>query len=132
LQRKLLESPHRSALDAQRYSLLLRHWQAEVELFRPENVPIQAELTKLASRYDKIIGAMTVQFRGESYTLQQLARFLEEPDRATRQEAWELSANRRLADRDAIDDLFEQMLQKRQQVAQNADMDDYRAYVWKD
>ena len=40
---------------------------------------------------------MTVKFRGEERTLVQMGRFLEEPDRALRQEAWELVAKRRLA-----------------------------------
>ena len=40
---------------------------------------------------------MTVTYRGQERTLAQMAPFLEETDRAVRQEAWELSAARRLA-----------------------------------
>ena len=57
-----------------------------------------------------MIGAMTVSFRGQERTLAQMAPFLEETDRSVRQEAWELAARRRLQDREALDDLFDQMM----------------------
>ena len=47
---------------------------------------------------------MTVTFRGEERTPAQMAPFLEENDRSVRQTAWELVAERRLADRDTLDD----------------------------
>src|SRR5262249_55733163 len=50
----------------------------------------------------------------------QMAPFLEETDRSIRQTAWELAANRRLQDRDALDDLFDQMLVLRIEVAKAA------------
>ena len=131
LQQKYLASPALAQLDPQRYDVLTREWKADVEIYRDENVPLQTQVTKLTSEYDKVVGAMLVDFRGKQYTLQQLARFLEEPDRATRQEAWELSANRRLQDRARIDDLFNQMLKLREQIAHNAGFANYRDYVWK-
>ena len=67
-----------------------------VELFRPENVPLETEEAKLSQQYQKLSGSLTVIFRGEEKTLVQMGRYLEEPDRALRQEAWELVANRRL------------------------------------
>jgi oligoendopeptidase F len=78
------------------------------------------------------MGAMVVTFRGKDYTLQQLARFIEETDRDTRREAWELTVNRRLRDREAIEGIFEQLLPLRQQIARNAGHGDYRSYVWKE
>jgi oligoendopeptidase F len=131
LQQKYLASPALSQTRPERYDILTREWRADVEVFREENVPLQTQVTKLVSRYDKLVGAMIVEFRGKSYTLQQLGRFLEEPDRPTRQQAWELSANRRLQDREAIDDLFGQMLTLRGTMAHNAGFGDFRGYAWK-
>jgi oligoendopeptidase F len=131
LQRKLLDSPARKQLLGPRFEMLIRKWSADVELFRDENVPLETQLTKLNNEYDKLCGAMTVQFRGREYTLQQLARFLEDPDRETRKEAWELTARRRLQDRDAMDGIFEKLLPLRQTIAKNAGLADYRAHIWK-
>ncbi len=131
LQKKFLDSPQRSSLTDPRYAILEREWRADVEIYRDENVPLQTDITKLVTDYDKTLGAMTVEFRGREYTLQQLSRFIEEPDRDTRQQAWELMTNRRLQDREKIDSLFEKILPLREQVAENAGFENYRAYVWR-
>ncbi len=131
LKQRYLQSPHRTSFDRSLYAVFDRHTAAEVELFRAENVPLQTELTTLDQQYDKICGAMTVRFRGEELTLPQMARFQEEPDRELRREAWEAVASRRLQDREAVETIFEQMLHLRRRVADNAGLEDYRAYAWK-
>ncbi|MEM6393574.1 MAG: M3 family oligoendopeptidase [Planctomycetota bacterium] len=131
LQRKYLEAPGLSGLDEQRYGILTREWKASAELFREANVPLQTRVTKLNSEYDKTIGAMLVEYDGKTQTLQQLARYQEETDRAVRQETYELSSNRRLEDRDTIDKQFQQMFELREQMAKNADCSDYVEYSWK-
>jgi oligoendopeptidase F len=131
LQKKFLNSPHLAALKDRRYEILTRQWQADVEIFREKNVPLETDVTKLVTDYDKLIGAMMVNFRGKEYTLQQLARFTEEPDRKTREESWTLSSNRRLQDRQAIEDIFDKLLPLRQQIAANAGLGDFRTYMWK-
>lgn len=131
LQKKFLASPAIGELTGQRYEILIRKWQADLEIFRPENVPLETELTKLANEYDKITGSQMVSFRGKDYTPQQIARFYEDPDRATRQEAWEAATNRRLADREKIEDIFDRQLPIRQQVAENAGLRNFRDFAWK-
>ncbi|HEX8911479.1 MAG TPA: M3 family oligoendopeptidase [Humisphaera sp.] len=131
LQKKFLASPARSTLADKKFALLERKWRADVELFRPENVPLDTELTKLNNEYDKISGDQMVEFRGKTYTPQQVARFYEDPDRATRQTAWEAATERRLRDRERVEAIYEQQLPIRQRIAANAGVSDYRAYVWK-
>jgi oligoendopeptidase F len=131
LQRKYLDSPARNSLERKRFETLDRRWQAEVEIFRDINVPIDTQITKKVTEYDEINGRMTVTFRGKELTMQQAARYQEDPDRATRQEAWELTARRRLQDVEGIESIYESLLPMRQQVARNADLPDYRAFQWK-
>ena len=131
LQKKLIESPAASKLEGERYRLLLRQWRADGEVFRLENVPLQTQITRLANDYDRICGAMTANFRGKDYTLPQLTRFLEEPDRPTRQQAWETLTRRRFADHEAIESIFDQLLPLRDALARNAGLSDFRAYMWK-
>jgi oligoendopeptidase F len=131
LQKKYLQSPHRASLESDRHAILGRKWQADVELFREANVPLETEVTKLVTDYDKICGAMTVTIDGKEYTLPQAGRFLEEPDRPLRQRSWEAVANRRLQDRDKCEEIFDRVLALRQTIAGNADVPDYRAYAWK-
>jgi len=131
LNEKYVASEHRAGLDSERYGVLDREVEAEIELFREDNIPLQTEVAKLAQQYQKIIGAMTVEYEGEERTLPQMAKYLEETERKVRQDAWELVANRRLQDRDAMDEIFEEQLEKRRQIAVNAGFDDYRGYAFK-
>ena len=114
-----------------RFDVLDRRWQAEVEIFREENVPIETEITRRVTEYDQINGRMTVDFRGQELTMQQIGRYLEDPEPGARKEAWESSSCRRLVDREAIELIFEALLPLRQKIAQNAGLSDYRAYQWK-
>ena len=131
LQKKFLASPFASDLAIPGLDIMARQWAADVEIFRDENVPIETEITQKVTEYDEINGRMMVQFRGKEYTTQQMARFLEDTDRPTRQEAWENTTTRVLADRDAMDDIFEKLLPMRDRIAKNAGLSDYRAYQWK-
>jgi oligoendopeptidase F len=128
LDRKIVESPHAKGLDQRRYGTLLRSLEREVKLFREENVAIQTEITKLDQRYSEINGAMTVQFDGAERTLPQMARHLEETDRARREASWRVVADRRLKDVDAIDGIYDELVKLRAQTATNAGYPNFRDF----
>jgi oligoendopeptidase F len=121
----------RADLDSTRYGVLDRDVAVEMELYREANIELQTEASVLSQKYQKLNGAMTVQFRGEELTMPQLAKHLEVTDRATRQEAWEASGERRLQDREAFDDIFDELSGLRSRMAKVADCADYREYIFK-
>jgi oligoendopeptidase F len=125
--RSTANEPKRSS--ALRYAVFDRDVKNHVALFRPENVALETEDAKLCQQYQKLIGAQTVRFRGEEKTLVQMGRYLEEPDRALRQEAWEIVAQRRLQDADKCEEIFEELIQLRTQIAKNAGFENYRDYA---
>lgn len=131
LDKRIVQSPHAAALDRRRYGVLLRDTRVGVDLFRPENIPLETQLTRLDQDYSQVCGAMTVNFRGEERTLPTMARFNEETDRTTREEAWRAVAARRALDADRIESIFVSMLDLRQQVALNAGLPNYRDYAFK-
>ncbi len=114
-----------------RYEVLDRSIRATVEIYRDENVPLQVEEAKLEQKYQEIGGAQTVTFDGREQTLQQLAVYAEKTDRLMRQDAWEAATTRRLQDKDALEDIFDQLIALRHRIAGNADCADYRAYAFK-
>lgn len=129
---KFTQSPAAGKLSPERYAVLERGVRARVELFRPENVPLQTEEAKLAQQYQEVIGAMTVEFEGQELALPQLAPYAERTDRGLRQRAWETEAARRLEDKQRIEDIFDEMIKLRARMAQNAGCGDYRAYAFKE
>ena len=118
-------------LTTPRYEVFNRDIAVTIKLYRSENVPIETEESKLGQQYQKLAGSLTVQFRGEEKTLTQMSRNLEEPDRALRQEAWELVTRRWLQERENFDAQFDQLRQLRCQIAHNAGFDDYLAYIFR-
>jgi oligoendopeptidase F len=128
INRKLIASPYLKELDEKKYFTYLRSVRNSIELFREQNIPIQAELAVLAQQFGAISGKMTVEINGHEYTLQQANAFLEKQDRALREEAYRKIQERRLKDRDKLNDLYSQLIAKRQQVALNAGFANYRDY----
>jgi oligoendopeptidase F len=126
LKRKLLES----GLEPAGFSVPLRKLRAEVAIYRDQNLPLLAEERKLASRYDKIVGAQTVQWQGEETTLPGLRRVLHDPDRSVRRSAWQFAAKRQLADRDAANEIWVQLMNLRRALAENTGLPNFRAYRW--
>jgi len=132
LNKKLLASPFEKELDKNSYFPYLRSVENAVQLYREENVPIQAEMSILAQSYGVISGKMTIEIDGKEYTLQQAAKFLQNPDREIREKVFRKIAARRLQDKDQLDDLFDKLLERRQQVAVNAGFDNYRDYKFRE
>ncbi len=97
-------------LPGERYEVFERNTKVHVELYRDENVPLETEEARLSQQYQKLSGSLTVQFRGEERTLAQMARYLDEVDRALRREAWELVASRRLQEADKFEEMFDQLV----------------------
>jgi oligoendopeptidase F len=131
LHRQYLAADARTAVDMPGRELMDKHWQADVDLYRDANVPLQVEIKQRCVDYDKLIGAMSVEVDGKTLTLPQASAKLESTDRARRESVWKQVAARRLDDRDAIDALFEDVLGLRRRIAENAGLDSYRDYAWR-
>ncbi len=130
LEDRFLASPARKKLPRARYKIYERNLAASADLFRKENVSLQTRASQLEIDYGKICGAMMVRFQGKKWTLQQMAVFLEETNRATREKAWRIIADRRFQDRSRIDGLFDRLLKLRRRIAENAGKPGYEEYAF--
>ena len=131
LEQLYLDNAARKDLPRRRYDVFDKHTEVHVDLFRVENVPLETEEARLCQQYQKLTGSLTVQFRGEEKTLVQMGRYLEEPDRVLREEAWTLVAKRRLEEREKFEDIFDQLVRLREQIAKNAGFSNYRDYAFR-
>lgn len=120
LDRKLVAMADKYPLDHKRYDVMLRTKRTQVEIFREENVPLHTELSKLSQQFGKIAGAQTVFFEGKERTLPQMKEFDLSTDRGLRERAWRATMERRLQDREKLDELYDKMVGLRDQVARNA------------
>ena len=132
LNRKLIECPYTAELDQKQYYTYLRSVKKSIDLFREINIPILSELSVMGQQFGVISGKMTVEVEGQEYTMQQAAKFLESHDRQLRENVYRKINERRLADKDALNNLYSQLIEKRQQVASNAGFSNYRDYKFAD
>lgn len=123
---RLLES----GLQPEGFEIPLRDYRDDADLFRDENLPLLAEEQKLSLEYDQIAGKQTVEWDGKEVTLTMLRPVYQDSDRTRREQAWQLAAERQLADREAFNDLWVRFFTLRQQISANAGKSDFRAYRW--
>ena len=107
----------------------VQRFRNQVELFREQNVPLLAELSRLVTEWSKTNGALTVLWEGVEKTPAQLLPFLESPDRDVRERAFKLRAEPYVKGREPLARLFDQMLELRQQIARNAGFTSYRDFA---
>jgi len=110
---------------------VLRGFKSDIEIFREENVPLFSELETLVAAYQKVTGGLTVDWNGETKTVPQLQPFLKDRDRSVREKAFRLGARAYMDRRDEMATLFDEMYEKRQQVARNAGFPDFQAYAFR-
>jgi oligoendopeptidase F len=128
LNRKLLDCPYTKELDTKKYFTYLRNVKKNIELFREENIPLQAEMNVMQQQFGVIAGKMTVTVNGQEYTLPQATKFLEDPDRRLREDVYHKINKRRLENKDELNQLFTALIGKRNQIALNAGFENYTGY----
>jgi oligoendopeptidase F len=129
LMEKLTKSPYFAQLP-EFYAVYRRSVETQVKLYREENVARETAIAKLTQQYQKISGSMTVQFDGQEQTLARMGRIQEEPDRSRREAAWKTVIERRLQDAEKMEDIFDQLLVLRNEIAKAAGFSDFRAYTF--
>ena len=130
-EQKLKDKLLASGLTPQGFETALRTMQAETEIFREENLPLLAEEQKLITEYNKIRGSITVMWEGQERTYYEMYALRYDPDRSTRQRAWEALQARLLKERHSFNELWEKFMPLRLKIAGNTGLADYRAYIWK-
>jgi oligoendopeptidase F len=128
LNKKLMDCPFTKELDQKKYFTYLRNVKKNIELFREENIPINAELSVMQQQFGVISGKMMVEVNGQEYTLQQAAKFLEDADRNVREAVYHKINSRRLEDKEELNNLFTSLVDKRNQIAINTGFTTYRDF----
>ena len=132
LNKKLINCSFTNQLDTDKYFTYLRSVKKSIELFKEENIPLQSELSVMQQQFGTISSKMVIEVEGKEYTLQQAAKFLESENRSLREEVYIKINERRSQDKEALNKLYSALIEKRNQVAQNAGFPNYRDYKFKE
>ena len=129
LNKKLVAHPAKDALKGE-FGEWFKGVQVSLDLFSPDNIPLETEENKEIQAYQKITGGMSVEFEGKTQTMQQLAAYMERTDRDLRERAWRAMWERRLQDKEALDKAFDNLFALRKQIAKNSHCKDYIDYIF--
>lgn len=130
LDKKFLQSSFIAQLPEE-YAIMRREIQNRVELFCEKNIPLFTELEQQEQEYGAIASRMTVDIDGEQKTLQQAHVFLKSIDRKKRETVYTAIAERRMADKQQLNDLLTQLIAKRHEIALNAGFENFRDYKFR-
>ncbi|MEY4876416.1 MAG: hypothetical protein RL708_1565 [Bacteroidota bacterium] len=128
LNKKFIESPYSKKLDKNEFGTLLSGVANALKLHEDENIDLITDCELKQQEYQNIIGNMTIQYKSNEYTLPQAAKFLYEADRTVREEVYRLIMQRRMADKDVLNELFTSLVQTRNKIAKKAGFSNYRDY----
>lgn len=132
LNKKLVESPFFEELNSDSaYHIYFRSVKTALEIFREENIPIEAELNEQAQQYGSISAAQTIEHNGETLTMQKASSLLKEIDENVRKSVFEKMSARRREDIEKLDQLYTELIAKRHQLAKNAGFENFRDYKFK-
>jgi oligoendopeptidase F len=130
LQKKLIRHKNLADLEAE-FGNWLKATRADLELFSEKNIPLETKLNLEVQKYQQITGAMSVKYKGETKTMQQMNPYLQSPSRKTREEAWKLLTQRRLQDAEALDAAFGKLFSLRIKMAKKSGYKNYLDYIFK-
>ena len=130
LNQKLIDNEFFEQLDQDKYFIYLRGVKKALELFREENISVQTQIQVEQQKYQSITGAMSVHIGNKEFTLEQAGALLKDIDRSKRKEVWENITDRRLQDKQPLNELFDLLLVLRHMVALNAGFSNFRDYMF--
>ena len=113
----LLKAKYRKDVEAAYGKYLMKQYEAHQKTFNEKIIPELIEENKLSSKYDEVMGGAKIEFRGETYNLSQLGKFLSDKDRETRKAA-AIAFDKWLGEHEKeIGDIYDQLVKLRNNIA---------------
>ncbi len=108
-----LTSPLRTELEKQFPAVMFVNLQISVDSNNPALIEDKIAINKVTTEYVKWLSNIKFSFNGESHTLSTIAKYFADPDRATRQSAYQVFGQA-IADNGAeLDDIFDRLVSLR-------------------
>ena len=122
----ILESPHRPYLEQKLGSHLFTMYDFALRSFDERIIDESIEENKLVTEYQTLIAGCKVPFRGETYNLSAMGKFMQDLDRETRREAAEAYYGYLSTREDEIEAIYDKLVKLRDKMAKKLG---YKNYV---
>ncbi|MEM9847466.1 MAG: M3 family oligoendopeptidase [Bacteroidota bacterium] len=130
LNQKLVACPFTSQLDPH-YHIYIRSIRNEHQLFKEENIARNTEERLIAKKYGVLLADVSVAIDGKKYTIQQTNPLLEQHDRTKREQVYRKTSAALRAKKEGFEQIFNELVKKRHEIALEAGFEDFRAYKFK-
>lgn len=130
LDEKLLNNPFIHQLSRKRFSVYVRGIQKKSLLFQEDNLVLLSQESLLARKYGELLANISVEIEGRQLTIQQTNALLESPDRELRARAYQATIKTMQQQKMVFDTLFDQLLEVRNAIADNANHPNYVSYIF--
>ena len=100
--------------------------QRSADTFHTENIDIETTIERLGNEYMAGQGKQTIEHNNKTLTMQQAATYLEQNDRTIRKTVFDKIVDVRKQHAERSDQLFDEMMQHRQTIANNLWFDNFR------
>ena len=120
-----LESPFRKQLEEKYGAVPFVNAEMSVKTFSPEIVEDLQKENALRSRYSKLLASAQIEFRGETYTLSQLAPWKQNADDEIRTAAWIADGNWYHEHGAELDEIYDELVKLRHNMGRKLGYDGY-------
>jgi len=127
LKKAILESPFRPYLEKKLGSHLFTMYQFALDSFNECILEDAIEENKLVTEYNTLIAGCKVEFRGGTYNLSQMGKFMQDLDRETRREASEAYFGYMETRVDEIEAIYDKLVKLRDGMAKKLGLPNYIA-----
>ena len=121
----LLDSPFRKDFEEEYGEISFINAELQARSFKPELIPMMQKENELTSKYDKLIASAKIPFKGETYTLSQLAPFKTDLDDETRLEAWKAEGKWFKENQEELDRIYDELVHLRDEMGRTLGHENY-------
>lgn len=121
----MFESPFRSYLEEKLGSHLFTMYDYQLRSFDERIIEDAVEENKLSTEYDALIAGCKVPFRGETYNLSQMGKFMEDLDRNTRKAAAKAYYGYLESRAEEIEAIYDKLVKVRDRMAKKLGFSNY-------
>ena len=121
-----LNSKYRPYLEEKLGSFIFKMYDYSLKAFDEKIINELIEENKLTMEYDKLIASAKIEFRGETYNLPKLAKYMQDLDRETRKEASLCYYGYLETIKDQLEDIYDKLVKVRDTMAKKLG---YKNYV---
>ncbi|KMK74361.1 M3 family oligoendopeptidase [Alkalihalobacillus pseudalcaliphilus] len=115
--KEIISSPYREQLEKNWGEQLFNIADFKIKSFSPEIISLLQKENKLSSEYSKLVASAEIDFKGETYTLAQLAPYSQDKDRQTRKEAVTASSGFFAGHAEKFDQIYDDLVKVRHEIA---------------